>query len=289
MKKILVALSLNEDYQIILAYACWLSNRLFNANLELISVADYSLTPPSYLIPYIEKELQQSKIKLSKISETLQQRGIDSNYTLIKGRLIESFNKAICELKADFMVLGYKSHIIRASSSEKMIKTLNIPMLVVRGKKSESLTMDSLKIKNILCVTDFSDNSWRAIQLIETLYETRAEPINLTIANVISKSKIDKLFNNIEMDDSLCKEKYCEALREERYSKLENINIVGLDIKKVCTIGVPYKVINEIAVETDADLIFMGAKGITSVEGIRIGSVSESVIKSSPCPVVLVT
>ncbi|MCK7503018.1 MAG: universal stress protein [Desulfobacterales bacterium] len=38
----------------------------------------------------------------------------------------------------------------------------------------------------------------------------------------------------------------------------------------------------------DTDLIVMGARGLSYIGGILLGSVSEAVLKSSPCPVVIV-
>lgn len=283
---ILVALSLNEKYEVLLAYACWFYRIIDNnSRINLISVADYSLTPPAYLMPYLEKEHEINRKLLSKIVDDLKRHNIDSTYKLITGRLIESFQKAICDLKIDYIILGHRSHLVKASSSEKMIRTLNIPMLVVRGAKSEGVNLANLKVNNILCITDFSENSLRALKLIERLFS--GKDINLTILNVLSKARIDNLFNKANIEEN--KNQFCEKLIADRYNNLESLKIEEINTKLLCRMGIPYKVINETAIESNADIIFMGARGITSIEGVKLGSVSEAIIKTSPCPVMLVT
>ncbi|MBM4145341.1 MAG: hypothetical protein FJ240_03565 [Nitrospira sp.] len=83
---------------------------------------------------------------------------------LLVGRLQESFQAAAKKTDADMLVLGFVSHAIRRSSSEKLIKSLKMPMLVVRGSKSETLKTGSVHIKKILCPIDFSDMSGTALK-----------------------------------------------------------------------------------------------------------------------------
>ncbi len=291
MINILVAISLNEQQDNIIAYALWLAKSLSpDVRINLLSVSDYSLTPPAYLKAYIEKEQEQNRERLSLLSNKIRALGIECLFTLATGRLIETFNRAIIELKAEFLVLGHKSHMIRQSSSERMIRTLNIPMLVVRGNKHEGIPMEQMRIKRILCVTDFSDNSLRAFDLIKRLYHRKNRGAKVILANVISSMKIEELFKSAK--DGLVhsiKSDYCEEMLSLNQEKLNSLQAMDIEVERVCKIGVPYKVINEIAEKQNVDIIFMGAKGITSIDGLRLGSVTESVLKTAPCPVMVVT
>lgn len=287
---IIVALSLSEREEQLLAYGLWLSKCIAHeTRLHLLSVIDYSLTPPPYLTTYLQKEHQQMQAKLAGLSAIIKNYGVDCVYTLASGRLVETFRKAIEELDADFLVLGYRSHLIRQSSSEKMIRSLNIPMLVVRGQKAEDASIDSLSVTKILLVTDFSENSLRAFDLLKRLYDKKDCQIKLTVANVISSIKVDQLFRATKEEAINSKRAdYCEELLAMTHQRLDSLKARNLQIERVCRIGVPYKVIGDLALEKDIDLIFMGAKGLTSIDGMRIGSVTESVLKTSPCPVMVV-
>jgi len=56
----------------------------------------------------------------------------------------------------------------------------------------------------------------------------------------------------------------------------------------IILIGEPYKEIVSNAAENDMDLIIMGARGLGLIEGILLGSVTDAVLRSSPCPVIIV-
>jgi nucleotide-binding universal stress UspA family protein len=51
--------------------------------------------------------------------------------------------------------------------------------------------------------------------------------------------------------------------------------------------GEPHKRIVALAKEKDIDLIVMGARGLGLIKGMLIGSVTDAVLKSSPCPVLV--
>ncbi|MCX8026968.1 MAG: universal stress protein [Thermodesulfovibrionales bacterium] len=291
MSRILLALSLNERYNSLVSYSIWLAKNLGEgANIELLTVQDYSLTPPSYLTPYLEEErMRYSKI-LEKISLDIKKYGIDASYTVASGRLVETFKKAICSLKIDFLVLGYKSHILRMSSSENLVRSINIPMLVCRGQKASAInSFDEIHIKNVMCLIDFSENSIRAFDGMKMLLSNIKDSVNITILNVISSLKVDEMFRNIPSDDPNRRIEYCENLTKERLQGLRQFSSQGFSLQFICKIGLPYKIINEVAREMDVDMIFMGAKGVSQTEGFRIGSLTESILKTSPCPVVVIT
>ena len=52
--------------------------------------------------------------------------------------------------------------------------------------------------------------------------------------------------------------------------------------------GAPSDVICTAAESGEYDLVVMGARGLSYIKGIFIGSVTETVIKVSPCPVLIV-
>ena len=65
---------------------------------------------------------------------------------------------------------------------------------------------------------------------------------------------------------------------------------VGSDglIRSFIREGVPSEVIAGVAEETDASILFMGGRGLSYFKGVLLGSVADALIKSSPCPVMVV-
>lgn len=287
INKILAAIDLGSDTEKILAYAEWLSKTAgIGAEIDMLYVVDYALTPPAYLVPYIEKEKRLNEDELKKWAEKFNVLGIKTGHAIAVGRLIETFNTAIKEMDADILVLGHKSHMVRPSSSERMIKSLDIPMLVVRGKKSGGACIGSVDINRILCAVDFSESSKRALKVAKSLSEKSSS--ELIVIHIISSLKVEKGFEKWKDMTEKDKSDYSNELIKNAEEQMCSFLLLCGETKSVVRIGIPYATINDIAMERDADLIVMGARGLSYTKGVILGSVSESVIKSSPCPVMIV-
>lgn len=82
-----------------------------------------------------------------------------------------------------------------------------------------------------------------------------------------------------------------EAQMEHAKDLLNEIAEQFSDLKEVYTfhrVGIPRQEILDVAAEWDADLIIMGTHGRTGFDHFLSGSVSESVVRRSLCPVLVV-
>lgn len=285
---ILAAVDLGADTEKVLSYSLWLSQALADGSrdITILNVMDYALTPPAYLLPYMEKEEEATGIELKQWADRLKQYGATATVRLGVGMLVETFSKTMRALHVTAMVLGHKSHVIRTSSSERLIKSLNVPMLVVRGRKADSAVLGSINIKNILCAVDFSVHSNRAFEFAYAMAEKNSS--GLLIAHILSSLKLEKSFaslSNLSEEDKKNYRDYAIQEAEKAISSPANVSRIA---ERIIKIGVPYKAISEIAAERDSDLIVIGAQGVSSTKGVLLGSIAEALIKSSPCPVMLV-
>lgn len=290
-KKILSAVDLGPQTGNVLAYALWLAGadsktESVASEVCVLHVMDYALTPPAYLLPYIEEEEAMAEKKLEGLVNKIKSYSVTAGFKIAVGRLMESFNAAIKETGAGMIVLGHKSHLIRPSSSERLIKSLDIPMLVVRGLKSEKAEPGSLNVKKIVCAVDFSDNSLKAFRFAQSLSDLHSA--ELICVHIASNLRLEK---NFQEWTSVCEDDKCKYRDEMIHQGKEQFDSFlpksGM-IEKVVRTGIPYELINSIASDKDADLIIMGARGLSYMEGVLLGSVSEAIIKSSPCPVMIV-
>jgi len=62
----------------------------------------------------------------------------------------------------------------------------------------------------------------------------------------------------------------------------------GLTVAGTMEEGEPDRRIVSYAKEKDVDLIVIGARGLGRIEGMLIGSVTDAVLKSAPCPVLVI-
>jgi len=281
IKKILTGIDFGPATDKVIAYASCFAGAM-DASMSLLYVIDYLVTPPAYLGTYIDEEKKAAVKKFDALKKQLAGYGIQTESEVMVGRLHESFEEAIKKKGPDMLALGFVHHALRRSSSEKLIKGLTIPMLVVKGLKAESAQAGSVKIRRILCPVDFSDISKEALRSAVELSKIFSSELSV-IYKVPSYIKRKNIYETKDIDSLVNK------LLEEARNKL-NAFVFDLDIKESSLIeeGEPDKRIVEFSQENDIDLTVMGARGLGLIKGMLIGSVTDAVLKSSPCPVLVI-
>ncbi len=280
IEKILTGIDFQKDTESILAYASYFS-KIFGASLNLLHVIDYLATPPAYLAPYIEEEKRAAEKKFSMLKKQLTDNDIKTKTEVKVGRLQESFETALKKTNADMLVLGFVTHALRRSSSEKLIKGLQMPMLVVRGEKAESARTNTIQIRRILCPIDFSETSGKAMKTAEELKDVLSSKLDVLYVYP------DYIIRNIKVVED--RERATRELQEKAKNDLDKF-LHKYDIGNTGFIdqGEPNRKIVLFSKENDIDLIVMGARGLGLIKGMLIGSVTDAVLKSSPCPVLVI-
>ena len=81
---------------------------------------------------------------------------------------------------------------------------------------------------------------------------------------------------------------YYEATSKAVWSGMrQEIEAIPAEVKKTSLVGHPAQLIPEYANEQKADLIVMGARGLSAMQNLYLGSVSLATIASSKCPVLV--
>lgn len=280
IERILAGIDFGPATEGVIGYSSFFAE-IMGASLDLLYVIDYLVTPPAYLAPYMEEEKKVAEKKFSELKKQLTDKGIKTKTEVIVGRLHESFETTIKRVNADMLILGFMSHALRRSSSEKLIKGLKMPMLVVRGEKAESARIGSVRIKRILCPTDFSEISMKALKIAKELKDIFSAEID--ILHVMPSHIIKKKIKKLKDKDRILKE-----IREETMNNLTKFITNYTIAKSEIDEGEPDKKIVSFSKENDIDLIVIGARGLGFIKGMLIGSVTDAVLKSSPCPVFVI-
>jgi nucleotide-binding universal stress UspA family protein len=280
LKKILVGIDFQKNTQAILAYASYFS-RATGASLHLLHVIDYLVTPPAYTAPYIDEEVRAAEKKFSPLQKQLTNNALSVETEVVVGRIHESFASALKKTGADMLILGFAVHALRRSSSEKLIKGIKKPMLVVRGVMTEDEGVRDISIKRILCPSDFSDISKRAVKVAKTAGDLFGSELN--VLSVYPDYLVKKLRTAKERE--MCRKELFERTQSNLDFLLGEMQMKEAGIVRE---GEPAREIVSFATENGIDMIVMGARGLGLIRGMLIGSVTDTVLKTSPCPVLVV-
>ena len=146
-----------------------------------------------------------------------------------------------------------------------------------------------MSIKIILVPVDFSENSQvafeaaydLALQLGAKLYMLHVQDES-TLRIAIKEELLSQCSTDEELQSSV------ERLTEERFSKmLSSMDTSKVAIEHTSRRGDSDREIVAYAREIEADMIVIGRRGAGIISAV-LGSVAESVIRKSPCPVLVV-
>ncbi|MGA1791905.1 MAG: universal stress protein [bacterium] len=144
-----------------------------------------------------------------------------------------------------------------------------------------------LSIKKILLPTDGSEHSFEALRYASSF----ARQFNITICILtvieIHHSIYDVYADEIALD---IQESKIATLVNQRLDEIEQkAKEYGIkNIEKVTRFGSPYQEIVNVAKERDVDLIVIATHGRSGIAHFLVGSVTEKVIRTAPCPVLVV-
>jgi nucleotide-binding universal stress UspA family protein len=132
--------------------------------------------------------------------------------------------------------------------------------------------------KSILAPTDFSELSAKGVRYAcQLAKEVSAE---LVVFNVVLLDETNTI-NKREM------EQHKHRLDEFIEKTLSDVG-AGLKIRKLVDAGQPYGAIIDVAENEHIDLIVMSTHGRSGLSRMLIGSVTDKILRGSPCPVLVV-
>jgi len=168
--------------------------------------------------------------------------------------------------------------VVLGSSTDRIIRKSSCPVLVVSQTSQTALDTGPEgrhRLSHIVYCTDFSNNSERAREYALSLAaEYGAE---LTLLHVAENA----------LDPSWTKAMIAERTQEldKLVSDTERRN---LKVRSAVRFGKPYQEIGRHAMETQAGLIIMTARGGDAVDRAVFGSTTYRVIQLGPCPVLAI-
>jgi len=139
------------------------------------------------------------------------------------------------------------------------------------------------EFKTILCPTDFSEESYRAIEY--ALRFAKAADGTLLLAHVIHvpSGELHQPDGHVLSFDE-AKHRTIALLQELREKRLQNYPKCEIMVD----IGDPHEVLLGMATQHKADLIVIATHGRSGLTHLVLGSVAEKIIRHAPCPLFVV-
>ena len=148
--------------------------------------------------------------------------------------------------------------------------------------------------KTFLVAVDGSQQGWKAMELATTLAKT--SDAELVLVHVVPREPVPEGIEKWAEMEGVSAE---EARARIRMGRTLGDNITrdaetrakdaGLGrVSSRVAEGNVAKEIVDVAMDTEADMIFLGSRGLSDVQGLLLGSVAHKVLHLAPCTCVLV-
>ena len=228
---------------------------------------------------------QRAKSELVKLEEPLRYRGVIVRSLIKAGIPWQEITKTADEEDASLILMGARGvslfrEMFLGTTTSDVVRNSNRPVLIVRFKLVEKLGKIECErvcqdlLGKILFATDFSEQSQRALGLLETLKESGAN--ELVLVHVVDRGET---------------EEEAQALRAAAEKELMGVeHELGEDgwrVRSIATVGIASKEIISIANAENASLIAVGARGKGVIEGLLVGSTAEAVARRADRPVLI--
>jgi universal stress protein A len=142
-----------------------------------------------------------------------------------------------------------------------------------------------MEIKKILCPTDFSETSEKAVEY--ALFLATAHQAQLTLLHVVDHLQGFDHYEILALTPMEIAKKI-EKRATESLDDLVNRIKGSVAVDKAVQHGKTSVEICEAAKAAQADLIVIGSHGRTGLSHVLIGSVAETVVRHADCPVLVV-
>ena len=292
LKNIICATDFSESSKHAVDYGVALAKE-FSAKLYMCHVIDMS-----YAAAYGEckdpAELEERIMGDANASlrGSIGEDSIEWEPLISKGHTSDEITRMATDIGVDLAITATHGRsglkrLILGSVTERLIRTLSCPLLVVRGPEHDFVRSGSQRVKldRILVGCDFSPDSNLSFQYALALaLEFQCE---LHLAHVIEST----MYRHI-LKSGPEKGQDQHALCKELDEKLKNM-IPG-EAHACCAprtellAGQPYEELTKYAVTHNIDLIVLGVRGHSLMETLLLGSTTDRVVRQAPCPVLSV-
>jgi len=276
-------------------YACVLAQS-WGASLTVMSVLEFPPgMDPDYAVNrlYLDGLMKEATEKLTELKARAVDLGISVESHLATGIPSEEVLAVARTQGVELIVVGTRGktgleHILLGSTAERIIRRAPCPVLAVPMEKqnadeSSSTEKPSTALKRMLVPVDFSDCSLDALEYGALVAQRSNASLKLLHVLEPVSYGLDFTLPHIAQRES------SKTAITKRLSDLAStLASVGLATDFLIAGGLPADSILDTARAQSVDVIVMGTHGRRGLSHALFGSVAESVLRRSSCPVLTV-
>lgn len=270
--------------------------RSWGASLSLMNVLECppGLDPQNPVNQlYLTELMKQATSELATLKARAVDRGISVHTRIATGIPSEEVLAVATAEDPDLIVVGTKgktglAHVLLGSTAERIIRGAPCPVLAARAQpygeeQAVGNRRDPTHLERILVPVDFSDCSLDALEYAALVAQRSGA--SLTLLHVLEPISygLDFTFPHRAKRESI------KADHTKRLSNLVSALVsAGISSEFLVLGGLPTDSILDAARKQPADLVVMGTHGRSGLSHALFGSIAESVLRKSSCPVLMV-
>lgn len=270
--------------------------RSWGASLTVMKVLEFQpgLDPENPVNQlYLTELMKQATSELVSLKARAVDRGISAHTRIATGIPSEEVLSVATGEDPDLIVVGTRgktglAHVLLGSTAERIIRRASCPVLAVRAQpygeeQAVGNRRDPTHLERILVPVDFSDCSLDALEYAALVAQrSKAALTLLHVLEPISYA-LDFTLPNRAKRESI-KAGYAKRLSD----LVSALTSAGVRSEFQILGGLPADSILDKARTQAADLIVMGTHGRRGLSHALFGSIAESVLRKSSCPVLMV-
>jgi nucleotide-binding universal stress UspA family protein len=192
---------------------------------------------------------------------------------------------------ADLVVIGTHGRggferLLLGSTTEKVIRKAPCPVLTVPPGTEDAALHVPDALKRIVCATDFSPSSDRAVEYALSL--AQEADARLTLVHVLDWPFLEQGASPLDQSLAAARQHVLDNLSAQLRLAVPDEARTWCEPEEVIVSGRPHREIVRLASEKAAGLIVMGVHGRGALDRAFYGSTTSQVVRHAACPVLTV-
>ena len=223
-------------------------------------------------------------------ARAVSRRWPDTEVRVVDASPVDAIVREAARRRADVIVMGWRGHgavrrLLTGSVSRGVVRRAPCAVLVVRRALRN--------VRHMVVGVDGSAHAGRAVELISSLNPPRGGRVSLFTAVDTMHVPSQAL---VPPDTRAAVSAEVARINKERLAGAHQaldraarmLTRAGWKVDRVITTGAPLRDLLATVAKKRTDLVVVGAKGVTGVRHLLLGSVAEGALNRSPVPVLIV-